>query len=74
VRLRDLRRATSVLENDLLKTPVFYMKKNKAKNVVCMFLHQFSGYPLYIPFLLLFLFFIKHKQNKKRNIIREEIE
>jgi hypothetical protein len=43
-------------------------------NVVCMLLLQFPGSPLYILFFYLFLFFRKHKKNKKINILRGKIE
>ena len=43
-------------------------------NVACMLLLQFSGNPLYILFFYLFLFFRKHKQNRKRNIVIGESE
>jgi hypothetical protein len=39
-----------------------------------MLLLQFSGNPLYKLFFYLFLFFRKHKQNKKINVLREKIE
>jgi hypothetical protein len=39
-----------------------------------MLLLQFPGNPLYILFFYLFLFFRKHKQNKRINILRGEIE
>jgi hypothetical protein len=39
-----------------------------------MLLLQISGDPLYILFFYLFLFFRKHKQNKKINVLREGIE
>jgi hypothetical protein len=57
-----------------LTEAIINSQKKSPVNVVCMLLLQFPGNPLYILFFYLFLFFRKHKQNRKRNIVIKKNE